>query len=343
MSQGCRLGRARLRPPPGRRRCRRRSAAGARAPAAAGPRPPAAPPCAPAAGGSGTRRPESTTTSRPWRSAASRAGARRWRARRPRGSARRPSPTGAPAARSSRDREDRGARVDHATAALVDQRQRRSPGHRRRRRKPRAQLQPGPRTRPCARRPQSAATASNRRPMLVVSRRHGGALGDARHLSQRPGSISPASVPGTGGRSPRARREPGACHAPRLVHGTRAAGHAHRPQRRRALERHEVADQHLAAPDRAVRPVARAVVDRTHRRALEAVLGEARRQVRMVVLDARQLDPVELERVGGRGVVGVEVVGDELGPQARTAARSARSPAGRRAAPDSARGRRCGG
>ena len=84
---------------------------------------------------------------------------------------------------------------------------------------------------------------------------------------------------------------------------------AERPARSNA----QVADQDLAAPDRPVRPVARAVEDRADRRALDAVLGEARGEVRVVVLDADQLQAVALERVGGRRVVGVEVVGDDLG------------------------------
>ena len=77
----------------------------------------------------------------------------------------------------------------------------------------------------------------------------------------------------------------------------------------------EVADEDLAAPDRPVRPIARAVVDRAHGRPLEAVLGEAGRQMGMVVLHARQLHAVELERERRGGVVGVQVVGEQLGAQ----------------------------
>ena len=43
------------------------------------------------------------------------------------------------------------------------------------------------------------------------------------------------------------------------------------------------------------------------------MLGQACRQVRVVVLDADQLDPVALERVLRREVLGVQVVGDHLG------------------------------
>ena len=43
------------------------------------------------------------------------------------------------------------------------------------------------------------------------------------------------------------------------------------------------------------------------------MLGEARGEVRVVVLDADELDAVALERVRGREVVGVQVVRDDLG------------------------------
>ena len=99
------------------------------------------------------------------------------------------------------------------------------------------------------------------------------------------------------------------------MHGARAAGHAHCAQRGRALERHEVAHEDLAAPDGAVGAIARAVVDRPDGRALESVLGKARGQVCVVVLDAGQLRTFEIEREGRRRVVGMEVAGDQLGAQ----------------------------
>ena len=57
-----------------------------------------------------------------------------------------------------------------------------------------------------------------------------------------------------------------------------------------ALEAAQVADQQLAAPDRAVGAVAGAVEDRRRRRAGLAVLGEAGGEVRVVVLHADMLD-----------------------------------------------------
>ena len=149
--------------------------------------------------------------------------------------------------------------------------------------------------------------------MLVVS-------GDTAGLSAMLSDLPPADGVDHIQRSRQVRRlpargrEPRVGHAPRLVHGTRAAGHPHRAERCDALERHQVADEHLTAPDRPVRAVAGAVVDRSHCRALEPVLGETGGEVGVVVLDARQLDVVELEGVGRRRVVRVQVVGDELRP-----------------------------
>ena len=122
----------------------------------------------------------------------------------------------------------------------------------------------------------------------------------------------------------------GDSHAHAIRHGSRIArsppGQPHRQQRADAVERREVADEQLAAPDRAVEAVAGAVEDRADRRPWLAVLGQARRQVGVVVLDADQLDALALERVLGREVLGVQVVRDDLRARPRTAARSARSP-----------------
>ena len=65
-------------------------------------------------------------------------------------------------------------------------------------------------------------------------------------------------------------------HAPRLADRRLAARQRHGPQVREALERREVAAQQLAAPERAVGPVAGPVEDERERRAGLAVLGEAR-------------------------------------------------------------------
>ena len=74
--------------------------------------------------------------------------------------------------------------------------------------------------------------------------------------------------------------------------------------------------QNLAAPDRPVGAVTGAVERRDHRRPLrDPMLGEQRQRVRVVVLDAEQLDPALIPvplRPRGRRVVGVQVVDDEV-------------------------------
>ncbi len=104
-----------------------------------------------------------------------------------------------------------------------------------------------------------------------------------------------------------------------------------------ALVAAEAAGQQLPAPDGAVRPVAGAVVDRADRRALLAVLGEAGGEVRVVVLHRDLLDALALQRVLGREVLRVQVVGDELRRRPRRGARSARRPRGTSAASRSSR------
>ena len=74
----------------------------------------------------------------------------------------------------------------------------------------------------------------------------------------------------------------------------------------------EVAAEQLAAPERPVRAVARAVEDERERRALLAVLGEAGGRVRVVVLHADERKAL-LVRPLRREVLGMEVVGDHLG------------------------------
>ena len=94
----------------------------------------------------------------------------------------------------------------------------------------------------------------------------------------------------------------------------------HRQQVAGALEAVQPADEQLAAPHRAVEPEAGAVEDRPDRRAALAVLGQAGGEVRVVVLHADELDALARERVGGREVVRVQVVRDDLGLARRTAA-----------------------
>src|SRR5689334_17074647 len=99
--------------------------------------------------------------------------------------------------------------------------------------------------------------------------------------------------------------QPRTRHPPRLSDRLRATGQAHRPERADPAKAPDTAVQQLAAPDRSVEPVPGAVEDRPDRSAGLPVLGEAGREMRVVVLDAGELDVLELERVLGREVLGV--------------------------------------
>ena len=127
--------------------------------------------------------------------------------------------------------------------------------------------------------------------MLVVSGETAALRAMPATCRQRAVSTAPASASGSPGLSPQA----AASHAQAMRHGSCIAaappGMRTGRERREALESDEIADEHLPAPDRAVRPVPRAVVDRADGRALEAVLGEARGEVGVVVLDARRSTP----------------------------------------------------
>ena len=147
--------------------------------------------------------------------------------------------------------------------------------------------------------------------MLVVS-------GDATPLWTSPATCAHLRS-GTSSRSTARRRRSAAAvsHAHAIRHGSRIARSP--PGRRTArsvpgaAEATHISDQQLAAPDRAVGAVAAAVEDRADGGARLAVLGEARREVRVMVLHPDQLDAVALERVLGRQVLRMQVVGHDLG------------------------------
>ena len=80
----------------------------------------------------------------------------------------------------------------------------------------------------------------------------------------------------------------------------------------RALEPAEIGDEELPAPDMAVRAVARSVPGHPDDGRVEPVVGQAARDVGVMVLDRDPLDSLERLRVGGRAVARVEVVGDDL-------------------------------
>ena len=186
---------------------------------------------------------------------------------------------------------------------------------RRRRRAARARSPPGPRSSPCSRTPSSAATASKSRPIPDES--GGSSFRLSRTTCQRShGTGNPARSRCSGS------------EAPGLPDRRLAAGKRHRLEVGEPLEALEVAAQQLAAPERPVGAVARPVEDERERRPLLAVLGETRRGVGVVVLDADELR-VLLERPLRRQVLGMEVVRDDLGLDRRasrgTSSRSERN------------------
>ena len=87
-----------------------------------------------------------------------------------------------------------------------------------------------------------------------------------RQLRQSRGSTAPARADGSGGSPPAAAAR---SHEQAIRQGSRIAaappGQRHRPQVADALEAAQVAEQELAAPDRAVGAVAGAVEDRARR------------------------------------------------------------------------------
>ena len=229
----------------------------------------------------------------------------------------RPGPSRARARRSSRYEAGRCRRSATGTAR---------PGGRRR--AARARSPPGPRSDTVSRTPSRAATASKRRPMPEES----GAL------TLRLSRTSCHRGHGTG-RPPRSRWTAAMRHGSRIAASPPGSGTGSRCAS--ALERGEVAAQQLAAPERPVGPVAGAVEDERERRALLAVLGEAGGRVRVVVLDADEL-AVLLERPLRREVLGVEVVGDDLGLDAEHREVELEVGRGTRGRPAPSRGRRGG-
>jgi hypothetical protein len=108
--------------------------------------------------------------------------------------------------------------------------------------------------------------------------------------------------------------------APRLTRGELAARQRHGGEVRSALEARVAADQDLAAPQRSIGPEPAAVEAHADQLPVERVVHHAARHVRMVVLHQHQLDIRfscgAVMRVAARGVVGMQIAGDALGPHA---------------------------
>ena len=108
---------------------------------------------------------------------------------------------------------------------------------------------------------------------------------------------------------------PDRAHAPRLANRRASSGHRDATEVPDALEPVEVGHQELAAPQRAVGPVAETVEGEPEHRFGATVLHHARGDVGVVVLH-RHDRQVEVERELGRQVFRVEIVRDHLGTHA---------------------------
>ena len=207
-----------------------------------------------AAAGSGTRRRSARRSPSPRRRRSPMHGRDRRRRRRRRGSAPRRRP--ARRRRSSSPTIARIAARGSSVPPSADRRQlvrRRAPApadHAARLELDRrlalvADLRRGSRTAPRPRR--TAAPCSTSRGDTL------GLATDLRHrVPAQSRSTSRAQRRGTAAAARRTPRQPGERHPPRLADRRRAARHPHRAQRAGALEAAQVADQQLAAPDRAV-------------------------------------------------------------------------------------------
>ena len=111
------------------------------------------------------------------------------------------------------------------------------------------------------------------------------------------------------------------CHPPRFADRLVAARKRNRPQVCDAAKPAVIADEKLTAPDRAVRAVTGSVECHADDRLVQPVLGHARRHVRMVVLHSHKphsrFRDGPLQRVAGRGVIGVQVVRDDCGSKTK--------------------------
>ncbi len=139
--------------------------------------------------------------------------------------------------------------------------------------------------------PSTAATASKRRPIPEAS----GAFTARRSphaLPLRPRDEQAGALEMDGG------------DPPRLAHRRLAAGKRNGLEPREPLEAVEVAAQQLAAPERPVGPVAGAVEDERERRPRLAVLGEARRRVRVVMLHLDERQALARAPTSSRGTRG---------------------------------------
>ncbi len=101
-------------------------------------------------------------------------------------------------------------------------------------------------------------------------------------------------------------------HAQRLAGRRVAAGHGQVAEVAGAAEASGIAEQEFPPPDPTVGAVADAVEDHPDRLLFHAVFGQAGGQVGVVVLHRQPRQIATRFGVAGRGVVGMEIVGDQL-------------------------------
>ncbi len=99
---------------------------------------------------------------------------------------------------------------------------------------------------------------------------------------------------------------------PGLMNGRLAAGQWHRLQPGVTFKRARLADEHLAAPNRAIGSVTRAVEDDADGFLGHVVFSHHRRQMRVMMLDAEARHVRLLQSPFGREILGMQVEGNQL-------------------------------
>ena len=102
-------------------------------------------------------------------------------------------------------------------------------------------------------------------------------------------------------------------HAPGIANRGRSTGQRHVLEMSGAVETFVARYKHLPSPDVAVGAVAGAIERKTDYTACEVVLRHTTCNVGVVVLDANEGDSFLLERPFCGEIIGVKVVGDDLG------------------------------
>jgi len=78
-----------------------------------------------------------------------------------------------------------------------------------------------------------------------------------------------------------------------------------------AFEILQISDQKFPAPHRRVDSIAETVERNSDRRPLFSIVGQAGRDLRVMMLHANQFDAIKLQRLLGREIFGMKIVGDD--------------------------------